>query len=155
MTRRDRLNASECGSATGEREEGEQVVEPMRVGDRLHRSGRDERLDLGAEIDGVALTRPEQRTDADAISRQNRDAARKIDQRKGELTFEMRKQLLAMFLIEVNQQLGIGVSAENMYLGFELRPPLGEIEEFPVADDGDAAVFVENRLSAVFDADDA
>src|SRR5262245_16345852 len=127
----------------------------MRVGDRLHRSGGYERLDLGTEIDRVALTRPEQRTDADSISRQYRHAARKIDQGKSELTFEMGKQLLAMFLIEVNQQLGIGVSAENMSPGFECAQPLGEIEEFSVADDGDAAVFVENRLSPVFDADDA
>ena len=95
------------------------------------------------------------RTNADAISGEHRDTMRKINQRERELTFEIGEQLLAMFLIEVNDQLGVGLGAEDMPFGFELRAPLGKIEELAVADDRDAAVLVENRLLAVVDADDA
>jgi len=42
-----------------------------------------------------------------------------------------------------------------MSLSFELRPPLGEIEELSIADDRDAAVLVEDWLSAVVEPHDA
>ena len=155
MARRHGLNAFERGAAPAERRKSEKVVEPVPVSHRPHRARGDERLDLGSEIDDVALTRPKQRTDADAISRQYRDAAREIHQHEGELTFEMGKQILAVFLIEMNDQLGVAVSAEHMPLGLELRPPLGEIEELSVADDRDGAVLIENRLAAVVHAHDA
>ena len=67
----------------------------------------------------------------------------------------MGKQFLAMLLIEVNDQLGVAVSAKDMASGFEFRPPLGKIEEFSVADHRDGPVLVENRLAAVLDAHDA
>jgi hypothetical protein len=42
-----------------------------------------------------------------------------------------------------------------MPLSFEIRPPLGEIEELSIADDRDAAILVEEWLSAVLYAHDA
>ena len=69
MARRHGLNAFERGAASAKRKKGEKMIKPVPVGHRLHRPGGDERLDLGSEINDVALTRPKQRTDADAISR--------------------------------------------------------------------------------------
>jgi len=60
-----------------------------------------------------------------------------------------------MLLVEVHDQLTVALRAEDMPLSFEIRPPLGEIEQLSIADDRDAAILVEEWLSAVLYSHDA
>ncbi len=131
------------------------MIEPPRIGFGPHGARGDECLDLGCEVDGVPLTRPEQRTDADAISPENDDAADEIDQGERELPFQIGKQTLPILLVEMDEDFAVAVGAEHVPLGFEVRPAFGIIEELAVADDGDGAVFVEDGLLAVLESDDA
>src|SRR6185437_3533881 len=66
-----------------------------------------------------------------------------------------RKQVFAVLLVKMHDQLGVAVGAEHMPFGFELRSPLGKIKELAVTHDRDAALFLEDRLSTVFHAGDA
>ncbi len=47
------------------------------------------------------------------------------------------------------------MGAEDMALGLELRPPLRIIEQLAIADDGDGAVLVEDRLPPVLEPENA
>ncbi len=80
--------------------------------------------------------------------------ALEIDEHEGELSLEIGEQRLAMLLIEMDDELGIGVRAEDMAARLELGAPLGKVEELAVADHRNAAVLVEQRLPPVLDADD-
>ena len=50
MSRRDRLHALEHGAPSTEREEGEEIIKPPRIGPRRDGSGSDQGLDLRAEV---------------------------------------------------------------------------------------------------------
>ena len=113
VPRQDRLHAFEHGAARAERKEREQVIEAADVGRRRHGAGGEQRLDLGAEIDEVALPRPVERADADAIAREEHDPLGEIEQREGELALQMREQILAVLLVEMHDQLAIAAGAED------------------------------------------
>ncbi len=61
---------------------------------------------------------------------------------------------LAVFLVEVDDDLGVGVRAEHVALGLQFRLALGIVEQLAVVDDGDALILVEDRLLAVAETDD-
>jgi hypothetical protein len=82
------------------------------------------------------------------------DAPFEIDEHEGELALEAGEQRLAMLLVEMDDELGIGVRAEDMAARLKLGAPLGKIEQLAIADHGDAAVLVVERLPPVLDADD-
>ncbi len=96
-----------------------------------------------------------QRANADAVTRQKDGPLVEIDERQRELSLELGEHVLAVLLVEVHDDLGVGVGAENVALGFELGLALGVVEQLAVVDDGDGAVLVEDRLAAVAEADDA
>ena len=131
------------------------MIEPARIGGRVHGAGGDQRLDLGAEIEEVPLPRPEQRADADAIPREQHNAPRKIDQHESELTLEMGEQILAVLLVEMHDELGVAVGAKHVALGHKLGAPLREIEKFAIADDGNSPVLIEDRLMSVLQPENA
>jgi hypothetical protein len=101
MTGRHGLNAVERGAARAERKKSKKMIDPEGVGCWPHRTRRQERFNLGPEIDEVALARPEQGTNADAIPREHYGPTRKVNQHESELTFEIKEQLVAMLLVEV------------------------------------------------------
>ena len=155
MTWRYGLHAFEQSATRTQREEIEEMIEPTRIGLRRHRAGRDQRFDLGTEIEEIAAPREEQGTDADAIPGEQHRPAREVDKHEGKLPFEEGEQLLAMLLVEMNDQLGVAVGAEHVALGLELDALLGIIEQLAIADDGDAAILVEDRLLAVLEPENA
>ena len=63
-----RLHALKHRAPRAHGEEREDVVEPARIGDGGNAAGGEQRLDLGAEVEPVALLRPVQRADADAVA---------------------------------------------------------------------------------------
>ena len=75
-------------------------------------------------------------------------------ERDGELAPELLEDAFAVFLVEVDDDLGVGVRAEDVALGLQLRLALGVVEQLAVEDDRDAAVLVGDRLVAVAEADD-
>ena len=68
--------------------------------------------------------------------------------------FELREHAFAMLLVEVHDQLGVGVGAEDVALGPQLGLALGVVEQLAVEDDCDRAILVEDRLAPVAKADD-
>src|SRR5206468_11017156 len=113
MSGRNRLHALERCAPAAKGEEGEEMVEPARIGPRHDGAGGDQRLDLGAEIEEVPLPRPEQGTNADSIARKQHDPAAEVDESKGELSLHVVDQLLAVLLIEMDDDLGIGAGGED------------------------------------------
>ena len=59
-----------------------------------------------------------------------------------------------MLLVEVHDQLGVGVGAEDVAPGLQRGLALRVVEQLAVEDDGDGAVLVEDRLAAVAEAND-
>ena len=64
------MDARETGDRAWRCEEREYVVDTARVGFRGNQSGGEQRLDLGGEQEQIALLRPLERADAEAIARQ-------------------------------------------------------------------------------------
>ena len=77
------------------------------------------------------------------------DALGEVEQHEGELTLEMREQILAVLLVEMHDQLAVAAAAEDVAARLKLGLALGVIEQLAIADHGDGAVFVEDRLLAV------
>jgi len=71
-----------------------------------------------------------------------------VPQREGEHAAEMRQAALAPFLIGVNEHFGVGMGAEAVAATFERGAQMREIVDFAVEDDAHRAVFVEHRLVA-------
>ena len=95
-----------------------------------------------------------QRADADAIAGEEDGALGEVDQRDGELSAQLLEDAFAVFLVEVDDDLGVGVRAEDVALGLQLRLALGIVEQLAVVDDGDGLILVEDRLLAVAEPDD-
>jgi hypothetical protein len=87
-----------------------------------------------------------QRADANAVAGEENSALGEVDQRDGELALQVLEDAFAVFLVEVDDDLGVGVRAEDVALGLELRLALRIIEQLAVVDDGDGAILVEDRL---------
>ncbi len=154
VTGQDRLHAFKHRASSAHGEEREDVVEAARIACGRDTAGGQQRFDLGAEVDPVALLRPVQRADADAVAGEEDRALREVDQRQRELALQLREHALAVLLVEVHDQLGVGVGAEDVALGLQLGLALGIIEELAVVDHGDRAILVEDRLAAVAKPDD-
>ncbi len=95
-----------------------------------------------------------QRADADAIAGEENGALGKVDERQRELAAQLLEDAFAVLLVEVDDDLGVGVGAEDVALGLQLRLALGIVEQLAVVDDGNRAILVEDRLLAVAEADD-
>ena len=102
-----------------------------------HGAGGEQRLDLGAEEQPVALAAPVQRADADAVAGEEDGALGEVDERQRELAAQLLEDALAVLLVEVDDDLGVGMGAEDVALGLQLRLALGIVEQLAVVDDGD------------------
>jgi hypothetical protein len=155
VTGRQCLNALKGRAARTERKECKEVIESPWIGLWPDGAGVDEGLNLRSEEDEVALARPKQGADANAIPREDDFATREVNQRKGKLTFEIGKQVLTVLLIEMDNDFAVTMRAKHMPLGLEVRPALGKVEQLSVADNRDTAIFVQDRLLTVLKAHDA
>src|SRR4029078_9915385 len=99
---------------------------------------------LGAEEQPVALAAPVQRADAGAVAGEEDGALREVDERQCELAAQLLEDALAVLLVEVDDDLGIGMGAEDVALGLQLGLALGIVEQLAVVDDGDVAILVED-----------
>src|SRR5262249_8664736 len=147
--------AFEQGAAGPEGKKSEQMIEAADVGRRRHGAGSEQRPDLPAEKNEVAPARPVERADAHAIARPDHGALGAIEQREGKLALQMREQIRAVLLVEMHDQLAIAAGAELMTSRLKLGLALRIVEQLAVAQHGDGAVLVEDRLLAVAQPDDA
>ena len=74
--------------------------------------------------------------------------------RQRELPLELGEHCLTVLLVEVHDQLGVGVGAKDVALGLQRGLALRVVEELAVEDDGNGPVLVEDRLAAVAEAND-
>src|SRR5262249_50211792 len=72
MTGRQQLDAGKTRDRTRLGEEREKVVDTAQVRPRLDQAESEQRLDLRGEQQPIALPRPEQRTDAEAIAAEDK-----------------------------------------------------------------------------------
>ena len=156
---RQRLDALETGDGAGHREEGEQVVDAARVGPRLHHAGGEKRLDLRGEQQPFAVRRglpgPVERTDAEAVAAEDDAPPLLVPQGDGELAAEVVEHPFLVVFPAVRDDFGVAVGGEAMAAAFQRRLLFRVVEQLAVEDDGDGAVFVEDGLPAVGQADDA
>ena len=128
---------------------------PRTSGPGRHHPRGQEPLDLRGEEEPIALSRPEKRADAEPVPGQDQAALTTIPKGQGELAAQVFEHRLAVVFPQVGDQLRVAVGAEPVPLALQLGLALGIVEQLAVEDDGDGSVFVEDRLLAVGQADDA
>src|SRR5687768_18519658 len=114
----------------------------------------EERLELGAEQEGLVVQRVIQRLDADAVPGDEEDVRSGIPDGEGEHATQTRDAVLAELLVGVNYDLGVAGGSEAMSAGQQLLPKLREIVDLAVEDDPDRAVLIGHRLNRRFQVDD-
>ena len=68
---------------------------------------------------------------------------------EGEHSIEASDAVRAHFFVEMQDNFGVGVGAEAMAFGYELAAEGGEVINFSVVGDPDAAIFIRHRHVAV------
>jgi len=106
------------------------------------------RLDLGREHQGIRAPDIEQRRDAGRVARQQHHAAVRIVECQGELAFEPVEEGEPKFFIEVHQHLDVDIGPEAVSAALQLGAQCTVVEDLPIADENDRAVFVEDWLGA-------
>src|SRR5262249_39212266 len=139
---RQELDVLEAGDGPGQREEAEQVVDAAQVGPGRHQPGGEQAAYLGREEQPIGLARPVQRADAGAIGPQEQLLSAAVPQGDGELAAQVLEDGLAVLLVEVRNDLGVAVGAEDVAAGLQGGALLGVVEEFAVEDDDDVAGLV-------------
>ncbi len=153
--RLERPDAAERGARRPRRPEGEHLVQPLGVERPLHFAAREQRLDLGREVQVPVPLGVVQRQDPEAIAGEEQRRGTTIVQREGELAVEPLEQPLAPLLVAVNQHLGVAARAEHVTAHLELVPQLEVIVDLAVVDHADVPVLVRHRLRAAGDIDHA
>ncbi|OPZ08741.1 MAG: hypothetical protein BWZ10_02631 [candidate division BRC1 bacterium ADurb.BinA364] len=115
-----------------------------------------QRLHLGGEPQGAAGLGVVERLFANAVARQQQPPAARIPDRQGEHAAQLRQAFRALFLVEMNDRLGVAVvGGEAMAAGGQRRAQFAKIVNLAVEHNGDGAVLVEHRLGAAGQVDDA
>ncbi len=155
VSRRQAAHAPEqrvCAEHVAEAQVGIQRVEVQFS--RQGRIGQDG-LDLAGEAQPPVLWIEVQRLDADVVHRQDQLPGVAIPQGEGVHAAQTVEHRQAALLVEVHQRLGVAARAEDVPLGRQSGVQFEVVVDFAVEDDGDTAVFVEDRLIPARHVDDA
>ena len=151
---RELADALEDGARRGDVFEGEESSQ--RFGVEVARlAGREERLDLRGEEQPPVALRIMEGLDAHPVARQDEAAPLLVPEGDGEHAVQAVNEALGLFLVEVDDDLGVGAGRELVAAGLEVPAELGEIEDLAVVDDGHIPVLVVDRLVAGDEVDDA
>src|SRR5437870_6700541 len=96
---------------------------------------RQDGLNLRSEEQHTLLLRVVQRLDAQTIAGQQPSLLAIVPNREGEHAIEALQASRSHFLIEVKDDLGVGLRAEDVSFGFETGAQFLEIVDFTVEDD--------------------
>ena len=155
LARADLGHALEHRPRRERRPEREGLVEPVRVERRAQLAACEQRLDLGGEENALARAGVVERQDASTIPHQQQAAPRPVPERECELPVQFLHEVVAEFLVQVDDDLGIGVRVETVPALLEHAAQLDVVEDLAVVGDPDGLVFVVDRLRAAREVDDA
>jgi hypothetical protein len=133
----------------------EREIESQRGGIRLvaHAAHQAQGTELAGEVDDTVARGVIERLLAHAVARQDQLAAPRVPQRQREHAFHVPEKLRSVLLVEVDQHLDVGASAEAMSL-LEIAPQRRCVVDLPVAYQAQRARLVRERLAAVLQVDD-
>ena len=95
-----------------------------------------------------------ERLDAETIASDQETPALPIPEREAVHAVERVREVIAVLLVGVDDDLGVAASAEAMPGALEPRSELAKVVDLAVADDPDALVLVGDRLMAAGEVDD-
>jgi hypothetical protein len=149
----EEVYAFKAGGGTGDGGKGEDVIEPVKVGLGRDDAGGEQAFDFRGKKKPFALLRPIQGSDAEAIPAEEELPALIVPEGDGKLPPEFLPHGFLVVLPQVGNDLGVTVGHQAMPAFHQLRPSFDVIEEFPIKNDADGAVFIPHRLLAIREAD--
>jgi acyl transferase domain-containing protein/NADPH:quinone reductase-like Zn-dependent oxidoreductase/acyl carrier protein len=149
------LDALEAGDGAWERGESEDMIEATSVWASGDHAGGEEGFDFGGEEEPIALARPVDRADSEAIAGEKERAGGFVPEGDGKLSAEAFEHPELVFFPEVGNDFGIAGFFEVMPAFFEIAALLEMIEEFTIEDRRDTGGFVGHGLLSIGEADDA
>src|SRR6185437_4138525 len=134
----------------------EREVIPYRrlVHGRARRGELEQRLDLGGEVERLAVLAQEERLLAETVARDEELRLAGIPDRKGEHAAQALHAALAPLGVGVQQHLGVAVARECVALLLELGAQLAEIVDLAVEGEREAGLLVVHRLRGADRVDD-
>src|SRR4051812_32052602 len=135
--------------------ERENMVNAAPIGSRRHHTGSEQSLDLRRKKKPIALPRPKQRRNAEAVAAEMELMFRLIPQRDRKLSAQFFPHLLAMVLKQMRNDLGIAVRNQAVATPAQFDSSLDVIEKLAVEHNRDGAVFIADRLLAISQTDNA
>src|SRR6185437_922182 len=132
----------------------EERVERLHIERRLDQSAGEDRLHLRREHEPVGHARHVQRLDPEPVARGDDQALRLIVEQEGELAAQMLEAAQAMFLVQIDDDLGIALGLEAVALRLERAPDPLEIVDLAIRRKHDAPVLAHHRLLAGDEIDD-
>jgi hypothetical protein len=110
---------------------------------------------FGGEIESAADVAIEEGSDARSIPGKQQSVMMTVPKGNGELSVEVVDEILSVLLIEMNDNLGVGMGIEAVSLPLQFGAQFQIVENFTIEDDLDAFVFVVYRLIASCQIDNA
>src|SRR6185312_4091455 len=132
----------------------EERVERLHIELSLDQSAGEDRLDLRREHEPVGHARHVQRLDPEPVAPGDQQALRLVVEQEGELSAQMLEAVEPMFLVQIDDDLGIALGLEAVALRLERAPDPLEIVNFAIRRKDDAAVLADHRLLAGDEVDD-
>ena len=105
-------------------------------------------LDLGSPDHLVAVYGIVQRLYADGVANEQQSADTRIVKRDGEHPVEVLREVESVFLVGVNDNLGVGCRSEAVTPGREMVAKRPIVVDFAVEDGADAPILIEDGLGA-------
>ena len=124
---------------------------------RSRGSGRvgEQRLDLAGEAQHAVALAQVERLHADVIDRQHQPLVRGVPQREGVHAAQVREQVEAVLLVQVDDRLAVALRAKGVLLLHQRAAQFFVVVDFAVEDQRNRAIFVVERLVAARHVDDA
>ena len=154
VRRRQLLDPPEDRPIPRHHAEGQVVLQRRRVDRAVDPRIRQDRLDLGAEQQFLAVPVDVQRLDPEPVPRQQEPPPRPVPQGDREHPPQPPHQVVAVLLVEVDDDLRVAVRPEPVPPRLQPCPQLPVIVDLPVEDDLDRPVLVADRLVPTGQVDD-
>ena len=149
------LDALEERAVVGQVAERHVVPEGLEVDFAVDEAGFEDALRLRGEGDVGAARGEEDGLLAHVVAGEEEAAVRGVPDGGAEHAAQVGEAVLALFLVEVEDDLDVGARAEGVALRDELAAEVGAVVDFAVADEEDVALLVRDGLVSVGYAVDA